>query len=81
MDPLITQSASFSEPIESGKVLDPVGATPVAISDRHSVVADLVPAEAVSILSHSKVPDADVMAVLIRRRKAITPVLVYLQDK
>lgn len=81
MDPLITQSASPTEPSESGKVLDPAGAIPVAISDSHSVVADLVSAAAVSILSHAKAPDADVKTVLASRRKAIAPVLVYLQDK
>lgn len=81
MDPLITQSASLTEPNESGKVLDPAGAIPVAIPDSHSVVADLVPADPVIILSHAKAPDADVKAVLASRRKAIAPVLDYLQDK
>lgn len=82
MDTLLTtKSASLTELREPGKVLDHAGATPVAIFNRNSVVAYLVPAQAVHDISHTKAADADVKAVLARRRQAIDPVLTYLEDK
>lgn len=82
MDTLLTtKAASLTELREPGKVLDRAGGTPVAIFNRNVVVAYLVPAEAVSITCRTKAADADVTAVLARRRKAIAPVLDYLEDK
>lgn len=82
MDTLLTtKSASLTELREPGKVLNHAGATPVAIFNRNVVVAYLVPAEAVGIICHTKAADADVTTVLARRRKAIAPVLDYLEDK
>jgi antitoxin StbD len=82
MDTLLTtKSASLTELREPGKVLDRAGATPVAILNRNVVVAYLVPADAVNLVSHTKAADADVTAVLARRRKTIAPVLDYLEDK
>lgn len=40
-----------------------------------------VKADAVSIIVHTKAPDADVTAVRARRRKVIAPVLDYLKDR
>ena len=78
---LTTKSASLTELREAGKVLDRAGTTPVAIMNRNAVVAYLVPVAAVNVMSNTKSSDADVKAILARRRQSIAPVLKYLEDK
>lgn len=78
---LTTKSASITELREAGKVLDRAGATPVAIFKRDTVVAYLVPVDAVNVTVNDKASDEDVKTVLAKRRKAIAPTLTYLKDK
>ncbi len=78
---LTTKSASITELREAGKVLDRAGATPVAIFKRDTVVAYLVPVDAVNVTINDKASDEDVKAILAKRRKAIAPTLTYLKDK
>jgi hypothetical protein len=78
---LTTKTASITELREAGKVLDRAGATPVAIFRRDTVVAYLVPVDAINATIHTKVADDDVKAMLTKRRKNIEPTLAYLKDK
>ena len=78
---LTTKSASITELREAGKVLDRAGATPVAIFKRDTVVAYLVPVDAVNVTINDKASDEDVRAILAKRRQAIDPTLTYLKDK
>lgn len=82
METLLTQkSISITELREPAKVLERAGATPVAVLNRNTVVAYLVPADAVNVILGGTATDSDVKATLARRRKAIAPVLKYLEDK
>jgi hypothetical protein len=82
METLLTnKSASLTELREAGKVLEQAGNTPVAILNRNTVVAYLVPVSAVSTTLTSNASDADLKAALTRRRSAIAPTLKYLEDK
>ena len=82
METLLTKkSISITELREPAKVLKRAGATPVAILNRNTVVAYLVPADAVNVTPSNTASDEDVKATLARRRKTIAPTLKYLEDK
>jgi hypothetical protein len=78
---LTKKSISITELRQPAKVLKCTGTTPVAILNRNTVVAYLVPADAVNLNPSTKATDVDVKATLARRRKTIAPVLKYLADK
>lgn len=82
METLLTQKSILTTKLrEPAKVLEQAGATPVAVLNCNTVVAYLVPADAVNVIISGTATDADVKATLACRKKAITPVLKYLEDK
>jgi hypothetical protein len=82
METLLTKKTiSITELRELAKVLEWAGATPVAVLNRNSVVAYLVPIDAVNVTPSNTASEDDVKVTLARRRKSIAPVLKYLEDK
>ena len=78
---LTPQICTMTELREPQKVLDRANGKPVAILKNSALVGYLVPAEAVTEVSHRPATLEEVMAVMERTRAIAQPVLDYLKDK
>lgn len=82
MQNLLThRTVSLTELRDPRKVISEAGGEPVAILNRNKVEGYFVPASAVEKLTFEPASEAEVAAVLAKRKGILDPTVAYLKDK